>query len=185
VALAEAAAGMVGRSRWIDAALALAARHTALLELLLLGALAVGGRGPAGHRRRHAALRTLGALALSVLAVEVLGRSVRRARPFAGALTTPLVPHSPLRSFPSRHAACAASMATVASSAAPTIGRLMAALGAVLGVSRACTRLHYPSDILAGWLVGVAAGQVAVRSGRPGYTSRGRKWGRAGRCRES
>ena len=139
-----------------------AARHAAKLEVALLAALFVGGPGPSGRDRRTAALRTVAALSLTVAAVEAVGRVADRSRPFTSRKTSaPLVVHRPGRSFPSRHAACAAAMATVAFPTARRFGWLMGGLGGVLSLSRVYVGLHYPSDVVGGWLVGVSTGLLA------------------------
>ena len=128
----------------------------------LLAALFVGGWGAAGRRRRRAALSAVVALALTIGAVEIIGRTLRRSRPFAARPTVPpLVPHNAGRSFPSRHAACAAAMTAATLPTAPRFGWLMGSLGAILSLSRVYAGLHYPSDVLGGWLLGISAGLVA------------------------
>ncbi|HYU18599.1 MAG TPA: phosphatase PAP2 family protein [Chloroflexota bacterium] len=56
-------------------------------------------------------------------------------------------------------------MATVAFPAAPRIAGLMAVLGAVLAVSRVHVGLHYPSDVIAGAVIGLLVG-LLCRVGR-------------------
>ena len=166
--LAERLAGSVGRRPSRDLAMASAARHAAKLEVALLAVLFVGGPGPNGRRRRGAALRTAAALVLTVAAIEAVGRAIRRSRPFAARGTQPpLVPHEPGRSFPSRHAACAATMTTVVFPTAGRIGWLMGGLGTTLSLSRIYVGLHYPSDVLGGWLIGIATGLLVRDVGRP------------------
>jgi undecaprenyl-diphosphatase len=161
---AAIATSVVGRSRRLDRTVALLARHLAKLHVLLLVALLVGGHGAAGRRRREAALRITAALPLTIGAVSVVGRLVERERPFARrAEISALVEHAPGRSFPSRHSACAAAMTTIALPAAPAIGALMAAGTVGLAVSRVYAGLHYPSDVLGGWMIGVGIGIIARR----------------------
>jgi undecaprenyl-diphosphatase len=165
---AAIAASMVGRSVRLDRLASLLARHLAKLHVALLAALFVGGPGRPGRRRREAAVRIMAALPVTIAAVELVGKLVGRERPFAGrSLAAALVEHAPGRSFPSRHSACAAMMTTVALPAAPVIGLLMG-LGALgLAVSRVYTGLHYPSDVLGGWIIGVVIGIIARRKELP------------------
>jgi membrane-associated phospholipid phosphatase len=159
-----AASALVGRSRQADRVAAFLALHLAKSHVLLLGLLLVGGRGLAGRRRREAALRIAVALPVTIGVVGLVGRLADRQRPFArAAASASLVAHAPDRSFPSRHSACAAVMTTIALPAAPTVGALMGLGAAGLAVSRVYAGLHYPSDVLAGWLIGALIGIIARR----------------------
>ncbi len=158
----ERLASTIGQRPARDAAMARSARHGAKLEVALLLALFAGGAGAPGRRRRTTALRIVAALAMTVAAIEVVSRAVTRSRPIAARPAgATLVLHPPGRSFPSRHAACAAAMTTVALPTARTFGGLMGGLAAALSISRVYAGLHYPSDVVAGWLVGVVVGLAA------------------------
>jgi undecaprenyl-diphosphatase len=164
---------LVGRSRRADQLAALAASHLAKLHVGLLGVLLIGGLDDNGWRRREAGLRTAVALPITIAAVSLVGRLFERQRPFARLVRQtgapgPLVEHAPHRSFPSRHSACAAVMTVVALPAAPTIGTLMGVGALGLALSRVYTGLHYPTDIVAGWLIGATIGIIARRKELPG-----------------
>jgi membrane-associated phospholipid phosphatase len=68
-------------------------------------------------------------------------------------------------SFPSGHAASAATMATVLSRDSP-FGPLWFALAVGIGASRVHVGVHHGSDVLGGWAVGVLIGSIARRSRR-------------------
>lgn len=159
---------LVGRSRRADQLAALAARHLAKLHIGLLGLLLIGGRGQAGWQRRETGLRIALALPVTIAAVSLVGRLFGRQRPFTRTDSAlQLVDHAPHRSFPSRHSACAAAMTTVAFPSSPVFGALMG-LGALgLAVSRVYTGLHYPTDIVAGWLIGATIGIIARQKELP------------------
>jgi undecaprenyl-diphosphatase len=94
-------------------------------------------------------------------AVEVLGAVWQRQRPFADLEQVhAVVPHTAVRSFPSRHVASAAAMARVGARARPRLGKLMGLLAALLALGRVGAGLHYPSDVLAGAGLGFVVGQV-------------------------
>jgi membrane-associated phospholipid phosphatase len=111
--------------------------------------------------RPRATGRMLLAVSSVYVAVELIGATWRRPRPFADfEQIAAVVPHSPERSFPSRHVASAVAMARVASRARPSLGRLMAMLAALLALGRVGAGLHYPSDALAGAALGFLLGSV-------------------------
>lgn len=99
---------------------------------------------------------------LGLAAVVLLIKfTVRRSRPEGkwGAIYRNTDPHS----FPSGHAARASMLAVIT----VLIGPVWAAVGMVLwaalvSLSRVMTGMHYLSDILAGILLGIVAGQFAV-----------------------
>ena len=164
--------GVVGRLETADAALAAqlnamvrgsglgralavgSATWLAGVEVLLMGALALAGR-------RRSALRMLAAVGLVFIVSEVLGSLWARKRPFAQlADVEPLVTHTAQRSFPSRHVASGLAMAAIGRSAHPQLGLAMTSVAWLLGLSRVATGLHYPSDVLAGALLGSIIGRL-------------------------
>lgn len=120
-------------------------------------------------RARRAAVRGLGSIAVtSLLANQAGKRIVPRHRPSlalvpAGRIAR-RVPTS--SSFPSGHSASAAAFAVGASAECPPLGLPLGALAAAVAYSRVHTGVHFPSDAVAGVLLGAAiagAGTVAVR----------------------
>src|SRR5918912_1550466 len=87
---------------------------------------------------------------------------VHRTRPFdAHPQIHPLyVVHS--SSFPAGHAATAFAGATLLSYLAPRAAPLFVLLAAAIGYSLVYFGVHYPGDVLAGALVGVLCGLVAI-----------------------
>ena len=161
---AAIAASMVGRSRRADLLASILARHLAKLHVVLLLLLLIGGRGARGRERRETAVRMAAALPLTIGVVALVGKFVDRERPFARhGEGIALVEHAPGRSFPSRHSACAAAMTAVALPTAPIFGALMGLGTLGLALSRIYTGLHYPSDVLGGWLIGIGIGIIARR----------------------
>src|SRR5690606_13995016 len=93
------------------------------------------------------------ALAGSHLAVQLLKRTISRARPRLPVGIQSLVEAPDRFSFPSGHAAAALSVALGASLALPAATPWLLGLGAAVGLSRCYLGVHYPGDVLAGWIV--------------------------------
>jgi membrane-associated phospholipid phosphatase len=145
----------IGRQSIVARRLAVgSASGLAGVEVMLMGALFVGGRP-------RSAARMLAAVGLVYAASELLGRLWPRQRPFAEhSAITGLLPHSAERSFPSRHVASGLAMAAIGRRAHPLLGLSMSCVAWLLGVSRVVTGLHYPSDVLAGAVLGLAVGRL-------------------------
>ena len=103
--------------------------------------------------------------ALCLLVVSVLRLAVEKPRPYAeqGANITPLIKkkRGAMRSFPSRHIACAMVIASVFLPFFPTVAWILYFFGCVLAYLRFSMGLHYPSDLLAGGIVGIFSGMIA------------------------
>jgi len=142
-------------------ALSRAADHSKL-SLASAGLLASAG----GDRGRRAAVNGLVSVGLSATLVNVLLKPLGgRRRPDRSRLKVPFrrqvrMPLS--RSFPSGHSASAFAFATGVGSAAPEAAIPLGVLAALVSYSRIHTGVHYPSDVIVGSLVGVAAARVAV-----------------------
>lgn len=111
---------------------------------------------------RENALIMVAGIVLTAVVVLAIKFSVRRQRPEGewGQLYRRADPHS----FPSGHAARAAMLAVLGLTLGPAwLGWLLLAWAPLVGLARVATGLHYVSDILAGWALGIAMGFVTLR----------------------
>lgn len=96
------------------------------------------------------------------LAVSALRRGVDLPRPFTQLGFTPLLPHPPGRSFPSKHTASAVVIALANWYLSPWYGGATLVLAGLIGFSRLAAGLHYPRDVLGG-------AALALLVGVPGF----------------
>ncbi|MBT2466753.1 phosphatase PAP2 family protein [Streptomyces sp. ISL-66] len=136
-------------------------------------ALAIAACGPVGARK--AAGRGIASLALASATINTVGKwSVRRARPvLEGVPVVRRLTRQPqTTSFPSGHSASAFAFAAGTAMESPALGALLAPVAASVAFSRVYTGVHYPSDVLAGAALGVAAGLVVRRLTRDAEDAR-------------
>ncbi|MEU5805661.1 phosphatase PAP2 family protein [Streptomyces sp. NPDC047718] len=115
---------------------------------------------------RGAAVRALGSLALASATINTVGKwSVRRARPVLEGVPAvrQLATQPATTSFPSGHSASAFAFTTGLALHSPGWGIALAPVAASVAFSRVYTGVHYPSDVAAGAVLGVAAGFVVRR----------------------
>ncbi|RPF40638.1 membrane-associated phospholipid phosphatase [Streptomyces sp. Ag109_G2-6] len=155
----------VARRHWPAAERALPALGRAANHGVLWGGIAAALTALGAPRTRRAALRAAASLALASATVNSVGKwSVRRPRPLMEGV--PLVRRPAVApwttSFPSGHSASAFAFTAGLALESPVWGAAVAPLAASVAFSRVYTGVHYPSDVAAGALLGVAAG-FAVR----------------------
>jgi membrane-associated phospholipid phosphatase len=75
-----------------------------------------------------------------------------------------LARHDAGRSFPSRHVASGLAMASIGGREHRRLGLLMTTVAWLLGLSRVAAGLHYPSDVLAGGVLGWLTGRYARKA---------------------
>ena len=158
-------------------ALSRAANHGVLWMAMSAG-LAVSGDKWA----RRAALRGLASIAVASATANIVAKGLtQRGRPEG---ETPvlrrIIPAPVTTSFPSGHAASAAAFATGVALEMPLLAVPVGALAAAVGASRVVTGVHYPSDVLAGFALGAAAGAITLhwwplRPAQPAEAARPRR----------
>lgn len=139
--------------------------------------LAVAGVVLRRRRLITASALAVAASGLAVGAAALIGSIVGRPRPFvADSHVRLFLAHAPDPGFPSDHATAAFAIAAVliARLGRPAIPVLVAA--AVLAIARVLVGVHYPSDVLAGALLGTAVAALicliaAKASHRPRLTA--------------
>lgn len=148
----------------LDQALGRLSRAADFSKLWLGSASALAVVG--GEQGRRAAGNGLASLALTSALVNAVlkplwGRRrperVKHRVPFARRVRMPKT-----RSFPSGHAASGFAFATGVASEAPVAGNLLTALAALVAYSRVHTGVHYPSDVVAGAVIGAALSPIAM-----------------------
>jgi undecaprenyl-diphosphatase len=116
----------------------------------------------AGSRGLHAALQMAGTGLVAWWLYRTLKRCTRRPRPFRThpgvvARAPPLDEYS----FPSGHTLHAISFTIVAVGWFPLLAPLLIPFTVLVAMSRVVLGLHYPSDVLAGLLIGAALGAAS------------------------
>ncbi|MEV5883757.1 phosphatase PAP2 family protein [Streptomyces sp. NPDC052020] len=154
-----------------------AADHSRI-SLAIAAALAAGGPRP-----RRAALVGVGAVAVASVSANLLGkRLVRRARPDREAARVTVdrrVPMPASASFPSGHTASAVAFAIAVGVVLPGAAVPLGALASAVGYSRVHTGVHYPGDVAAGAVLGIASAAAALTASSA--VGRGPGGGPAGR----
>jgi len=110
----------------------------------------------------HAASRlALTTLVASHLTVQLVKRTVVRARPGESGLHAPVVAEPDRFSFPSGHAAASMSVALGYGVTFPVLALPLLVLALLVGFSRVRLGVHFPGDVLAGQVLALlAAGGV-------------------------
>jgi len=103
--------------------------------------------------------------AFALLFVSTVRLAINRPRPYEeeGAQIIPLQEKaSKGNSFPSRHLTCAAVIATAFLPYLSAFGALLLIMSLALGYTRFAIGWHYPSDVIAGFLLGLVIGIIPM-----------------------
>ena len=123
---------------------------------------------PYGDRRwKRACIAGLAAAGIAMTTNQVISHLWERPRPFTAnpTLTHLLSAPSVDPSFPSDHAAVAIAIAFAVLAFSRRAGLLFLATAILIALSRVALGMHYPSDVLAGMVIGWAAATLVVGLG--------------------
>jgi undecaprenyl-diphosphatase len=161
-------AGVATREWLEDPVTALA---DALVPLYALATVALWllARPYGNPRWKLASASALTAAAVALAVNQVVSHLWARPRPFADHpdLTHVLAARTTDPSFPSDHAAAAFAIAFAVLAFSRRAGWLFLVGATAIGLSRIALGMHYPSDVLAGALVGFGAATLVTALGRP------------------
>jgi undecaprenyl-diphosphatase len=137
--------------------------NRSVLWLLIAGLLSVIG----GRPGRRAASRGLASIAVVSALVNLGLKSLHpRPRPDRGQSASAVERHVQMptsSSFPSGHSASAFAFASSVGVELPVLALPLRALATAVAYSRVHTGVHYPSDTIAGALLGAGTGQLVAQ----------------------
>lgn len=124
-------------------------------DLYAAGFLIAWALTPSKDPRRVAILRSVAAGAIGVATARIVGALLHRDRPFVrDEGVTPLVPHASSSSFPSTHAAGATGFLLGIAGGPTWLAASFALLTPPVLATRVLARLHHPSDVAGGVVIG-------------------------------
>lgn len=113
--------------------------------------------------RKQTALMLLLALACGLAASQLIGLGFYRPRPFLAGLGEALMDHRPNAAFPSNHALIFSAYAsTLVLLRHYRLSAGIFAVGILVGLARIYLGVHYPGDILGGFLLGAASAVASL-----------------------
>jgi undecaprenyl-diphosphatase len=145
----------------LDRVLPPLSRAASYSRLWIAISLVLAGRN---RRGRHAAFTAMTAVAAtSAIANVAVKLTMRRPRPDHLVPARRRLKQPDSSSFPSGHTASAAAFSGVIGRELPELWLPVNALAATVAFSRVYTGVHYPSDVVAGWVLGKSVAGVTRR----------------------
>lgn len=125
-----------------------------------------------GKKGRRTAVEGMIAIGINSFVANILFKNVaRRKRPTDPVPEERRLVQPESSSFPSGHTASAAAFSGIVDRAYPKLWLPINGLAATVGFSRVYTGVHYPGDVLAGWLLGKSVALVvSYVSNRLGFS---------------
>jgi undecaprenyl-diphosphatase len=156
--------GPAGHHASLDALMRHAATWGQWLFVAVIAGWFILGWARGRERDRQGALTALVAAGGALLVNQGLAHLWDRDRPFADhpRAVHLLIAHGADGSFPSDHAAAAFAIATVLFVLHRRLGIVALLAAALMSVARVYVGVHYPGDVLAGALVGIAVAALLV-----------------------
>lgn len=141
---------------WLDNMMVLFAGYGLIFSLAAIVAAVI-------RRRPYRVLPSLLLGAVIAVGLDVLGgRLITDQRPFVALHVTPLLAHSADNGFPSDHSAVAAYVAAALWFIDAPAAALATAAALVLGVARVYVLVHWPIDVVGGWLIGALPAVIVM-----------------------
>jgi undecaprenyl-diphosphatase len=157
---------LAGRSPWLNNTIRFLMNDYALttaLVVILFGLWFSGKSSPAREQNQRAVLSGVASMFLGNVVVKGFNVAFYRFRPFAFNEVNVLFYYPSDSSFPSNAAFVGFTIATAVWLRNRRVGLVLYVLASLLGLSRVCGGVHYPSDILGGMLVGIFVAYVVAR----------------------
>ncbi len=113
--------------------------------------------------QRGELLRTMAVPAVGFLSVTLLRAAINAPRPYEALGIPPLCPKDTQgKSFPSRHAACAAVIAVTAWRVLPPLGAVLGVIAVLIALSRVLSGVHFLRDVVWGLILGGGIGLIGM-----------------------
>jgi undecaprenyl-diphosphatase len=159
--LSSAIHGLAGRSSALDSVMTFVAQDLLYLVVLVFAVLWFRRDG-----LRAGLAAGLGAM-LAVGIAAIIGDIHYSARPFVAAHYTPLFAHTNDASFPSDHLCALGAVAAGAWMSLRPLGVAAAILAALVAFGRVYAGIHYVSDVVVGFLLGMVCALIVWYLVRP------------------
>lgn len=114
------------------------------------------------HKQRIVFYACVSSIVALVLAKWGISPVIGHPRPFMESAVNQLVPHVPDPSFPSKHASFVFALAAASFFIARRFGYWMLLLAVLTGVSRVYVGVHYPGDIVGGFILGSLVSVILI-----------------------